>query len=264
MDAEDAGATLVTPARSWRSFPAGGRLARRPVMLPRNDFRDVPITSGRPSVTSSTRRRSSSRLCSTVLPNPIPGSSRILLLGRPRGDRERHPLLEERPDVADDVVVARVCCIVRGRRACASGSSRTRPRSRPPRPSRIGAERGHVVDQRRARATAAPRRPPPSRCRPRSRRRRLAVRTAPRSPAAPVAVPLGPTGSAPGRASTRRRRRASRRRRPRARARGRHGVRVEDSDPPSENESGVTFTTPMIGERRVTHRAPSTGQCLVE
>src|SRR5262249_11652836 len=48
-----------------------------PVSRPRNDLREVPITTGRPSSTSSSRRRSSSKLRPTVLPNPTPGSSRI-------------------------------------------------------------------------------------------------------------------------------------------------------------------------------------------
>ena len=71
-------------------------------------MREVPITTGRPSATISSSRRSSSRLCSSVLPKPIPGSSRIRSSAIPGGDRERHPLLEERLDVADDIVVVRV------------------------------------------------------------------------------------------------------------------------------------------------------------
>src|SRR5680860_758133 len=47
---------------------------RPPASLPRKLLREVPTTSGRPIATSSSRRRSSSRLWSTVLPNPIPGS----------------------------------------------------------------------------------------------------------------------------------------------------------------------------------------------
>ena len=48
-----------------------------PVIRPRNDLREAPMTTGRPSATSSSSRRTSSRLCSSVLPKPIPGSSRI-------------------------------------------------------------------------------------------------------------------------------------------------------------------------------------------
>src|SRR6185312_8391748 len=57
--------------------PASRSSAALPVRRPRNDLREVPITSGRPSATSSSKRRSSSRLCSTVLPKPMPGSSMI-------------------------------------------------------------------------------------------------------------------------------------------------------------------------------------------
>src|SRR5213076_2255527 len=60
------------------TVPATRSLAcSTPVSRPRNDLREVPMTTGRPSATSSPRRRSSSRLCSTVLPNPMPGSRRI-------------------------------------------------------------------------------------------------------------------------------------------------------------------------------------------
>src|SRR3954452_20896803 len=62
--------TLVATVPATRSAATS-----RPVSLPRNDLRDVPITSGRPSAASSSRRRSSSRLCSSVLPKPMPGSS---------------------------------------------------------------------------------------------------------------------------------------------------------------------------------------------
>ena len=53
-------------------------------------------------------RRSSSRLCSTVLPKPIPGSTQIRSLVDPGGDRRLDPLGEEGADLGDDVVVARV------------------------------------------------------------------------------------------------------------------------------------------------------------
>src|SRR4029079_8882299 len=46
--------------------PARRSSASGPVMRPRNDLREVPITIGRPSVVSSPIRRSSSRLCSNV------------------------------------------------------------------------------------------------------------------------------------------------------------------------------------------------------
>src|SRR5579884_377904 len=49
----------------------------RPVSSPRNLFREVPTRTGGPSSTSSCSRPSSSRLCSMVLPKPIPGSMRI-------------------------------------------------------------------------------------------------------------------------------------------------------------------------------------------
>src|SRR5205807_6125226 len=59
-------AALVATARSGSDLP---------VMRPRKVLREVPITSGRPIATISSRRRINSRLCSTVFPKPIPGSS---------------------------------------------------------------------------------------------------------------------------------------------------------------------------------------------
>src|SRR4051794_23476850 len=55
----------------------------RPVIFPRKLLRDVPTTTGRPIATISSSRRSSSRLCSTVLPNPMPGSSQTRSSGTP-------------------------------------------------------------------------------------------------------------------------------------------------------------------------------------
>ena len=55
----------------------------RPVSLPRKLLREVPITSGRPSATSSSRRRSSSRLCSTRLAEADPGVEPDPLLAAP-------------------------------------------------------------------------------------------------------------------------------------------------------------------------------------
>ena len=46
-----------------------------PLIFPRNDLRETPTTSGRFSIRRRGRLASSSRLCATVLPNPIPGSN---------------------------------------------------------------------------------------------------------------------------------------------------------------------------------------------
>src|SRR5205814_416123 len=54
-----------------------------PEILPRNDLRDTPTTRGR----SLTRKRgkffSNERLCSSVFPNPIPGSNASVIGSRP-------------------------------------------------------------------------------------------------------------------------------------------------------------------------------------
>src|SRR5262249_10391465 len=45
-----------------------------PMIRPSELFRDTPTSTGRPIAASSSSRRSSSKLCATVFPNPIPGS----------------------------------------------------------------------------------------------------------------------------------------------------------------------------------------------
>src|SRR5580693_1433974 len=63
---------------SLASAASGSRAPPAPAaMRPRNVLREVPITSGGPSVVSSSSRRSNVRLCAGVLPKPMPGSSRM-------------------------------------------------------------------------------------------------------------------------------------------------------------------------------------------
>src|ERR687892_760815 len=54
-----------------------------PRSRPRKRLREAPTSTGRPRATSSSRRARSSRLCSTVLPKPIPGSRQIRSSGIP-------------------------------------------------------------------------------------------------------------------------------------------------------------------------------------
>ena len=82
--------------------------ASEPSILPMKLLREVPTTSGRPSSRSSPSRRSSSRLCSSVLPKPIPGSSQIRSSPTPAAIADLDPLGQEGLDVVDDVVVGRV------------------------------------------------------------------------------------------------------------------------------------------------------------
>src|ERR1039458_4643754 len=69
----------LAPRSSAITFVAivPARRSRSPTSAPRNDLREVPIRIGCPSTASSPRRSSSSRLCATVLPKPIPGSTTI-------------------------------------------------------------------------------------------------------------------------------------------------------------------------------------------
>ena len=93
--------------RRQRRDDRGRRAARRPagpVSVPRNPLREVPIRTAHPRVANRSRFRKSSRLCSNVLPKPIPGSIAIRARGMPqrlgghrpggpgsRGPRRRRP-----------------------------------------------------------------------------------------------------------------------------------------------------------------------------
>src|SRR5205085_3985782 len=48
-----------------------------PRMRPSELFREKPMTTGRPSEVRTSSRRTSSKLCATVLPKPIPGSRQL-------------------------------------------------------------------------------------------------------------------------------------------------------------------------------------------
>ena len=128
---------IVAPRSSARTLLAmvpGTRSVwpRTPAILPRKLLREVPTTTGRPMATISSRRRSSSRLCSTVLPKPMPGSSQTRSSRDALLDRERESLLEERLHLGHDVVVARV--VLHGARLAehvhetAVGAATRRPR----------------------------------------------------------------------------------------------------------------------------------------
>ena len=76
-------------------------------MAPRKRLREAPSTMGRPSATKRSRWRSRVRLCSTVLPKPMPGSSRICSSRTPCDEGEGQAFLQELEDLQDDILVAR-------------------------------------------------------------------------------------------------------------------------------------------------------------
>src|SRR5207237_7692744 len=84
--------TTSTPAAIARAVVASVAASRwsagRSRTFPRVDFREVPSTTGRPSVRSIGSSRRSSRLCSGVFPNPKPGST--------RRDSQAHPAARAR------------------------------------------------------------------------------------------------------------------------------------------------------------------------
>ena len=72
------------------------------------DLRDNPARIGAPSARSSPRRRRSSRLCSTVLPKPKPGSMTMRWRGMPAADTGLDPLLQEITHLAGHIGVDRM------------------------------------------------------------------------------------------------------------------------------------------------------------
>src|SRR6478672_4949435 len=58
-------------------------IASEPIILPSDDLRETPTTSGRSSTRSRARWASKRRLCSTVFPNPIPGSNAMAIASTP-------------------------------------------------------------------------------------------------------------------------------------------------------------------------------------
>ena len=70
---------------------------------PRKRLREVPITSGRPSAASSSRRADQREVVLDGLAEADPGVEQDALLGDPRRHGEGQPLLEEGPHLVDDV-----------------------------------------------------------------------------------------------------------------------------------------------------------------
>ena len=71
-------------------------------------FRDAPTMTAAPSSRSAGTARSSARLWSTVLPNPIPGSMQMRSCRDAGEHRGFDALAEELVHLRHDVVVARV------------------------------------------------------------------------------------------------------------------------------------------------------------
>ena len=224
---------------------------------------------GGPSATSSSSRRSSAQLCSACLANPRPGSSTTRSRRDAGGDERVDALGQLAHDVGDDVVVdARGRCMSVAVPAPVHRDVRRR-RARRPRRSMLGVgqaaadvvdERGAGLDRRRGdlgahRVDADDRRPSAA-----SAATTGATRRSSSLDARPRRRRAG---------STRRRRRRGRRPRRRSSRPCATAASGSSQRPPSENESGVTLTTPMTqrpagaGERRaagVTGRSPLAGR----
>ena len=90
VDPQDRGAALVggdggADARADGPVVASASPSSRPSVR----LREKPITTGLPSPTRTSRRRTSSKLCCAVLPKPIPGSRQIRSSGSRRRPRKR-------------------------------------------------------------------------------------------------------------------------------------------------------------------------------
>ena len=197
---------------------------------------------------SSGSARNSARLCSRVLPNPIPGSTRTPARARRRRSRPRRDARRYVTDLAYDVDVRRIAVAsCAACPACASRRSRPRARRRPaacdasavppdtsltivaPASSAAARDRGlRGVDADRTPRRRRRARAPPGR----TRRTSSSASTG----SAPGRVDSPPTSSTAA---------------PAASQRSSVGDRRVGSRklPPSEKESGVTFTTPMTARR---------------
>ena len=110
------------------------------------DLRDSPASTGSPSAASSGRRRSSSRLCSRVLPKPKPGSMTSRDAAMPAATQAATRAAQERrgPRPPRRRSAARPASCA-ARPACASGRPRT-PSRAPPRSAPGSPQRRDVVD----------------------------------------------------------------------------------------------------------------------
>ena len=242
-------AQVAVASDASRRSSTGGQPHR---LGPVRSFPGTPCGSCRPlpeTRRDETRRDGGAgRGCArAVFPKPIPGSTQTSVT--PAATRRRRPVDEESVHLSDDVCVARDRpAWSRVFPACAWRPSRHR--TRPPRPQ---SARRDVVDQGGAGLDRCQRQPPAWSCRQR--------------PGPPARAPPPPgrragalrprdTGPHPG-GSTPRRRRPRRRpaatsSRPCSTARS-----WSRKFPPSENESGVTLSTPMTRGRIAPYsRAP--------
>ena len=229
-------------AASTRPVCASGRPSPRPSV----DLRERPTSTGRPSATIRSSRWSSWRFWSGGLAEADARIEADRVLVDARGRPRTEPLLEERRDLRDDVVVARAraassrgspCMCIRQRYAPASATtpaSSGSPRSAVTSFTIVGAESESPPCDLGLRGVD------------RDRQRR-ARRLEHRDDAAQLLRPRETVR--PRAASTRRRRRRSARLR-RASARPAAAASsAEAYDPPSEKLSGVTLTTPITAGR---------------
>src|SRR5262245_51721879 len=86
----------ITAPRSYASIAAARLAGSGPVVAsgsprirPSDRLRERPTSTGRPSATISPSRPRSSKFCSTVLPNPKPGSRQIRSSGMPASTAKR-------------------------------------------------------------------------------------------------------------------------------------------------------------------------------
>ena len=104
-----------TPPVTKRPTPTPARATGRPVILPRNPLRDVPIRTTHPRFSNRRRLRKISRLCCVCLAEPDPRIDGDPLAGDSVGHGPLDSPRQEVVNFGHDVVVMRgSCCMVAG------------------------------------------------------------------------------------------------------------------------------------------------------
>ncbi len=244
VHAEDRRAALVGRDGGGERWPraepvvASGSPRTRPSEL----LRERPTSTGRPSASSTSSLRTSSKFCSSVLPKPIPGSRLHALLGNALRHGGAQSLLQERLDLGDDVVVARVF-LHRARLALHVHQAEVGARLGDD-PASSGSPRSAVTSLTISAPSASARRATSAFA--------VSIETgtprAARARARPAQLLVQGDGPRSRAASTRRRRRRARAFVLRAACRAESAmVGCRGDDPPSEKLSGVTLTIPITG-----------------
>ena len=126
VDSQDLHALGQRASRPRRRCPPCGQPSLSPSTLPMKPFREWPTNSGQPSSWNRQQFAISVRLCSCVLPKPMPGSRQMRSAIDARGHQRVAPLAQIIVNLGDDVVDTSDC--LASSAACLACASRTRAR----------------------------------------------------------------------------------------------------------------------------------------